>query len=222
MGAANFGTMTIDSDRTSGLILQALKARGPQTAAMLADRLGVTAVAVRQHLDKLGAEGLVAHGDRRETVGRPKRYWELTEKGHARFPDNHEGLTLEILDSVRSVFGDAGLDRLIGEREARMRASYGEALSSSRTLADRLARLAARRTAEGYMAEVERLADGSFRLTENHCPICAAARACQGFCRSELALFRTLLGPMVSVEREEHIIAGARRCAYRIAVFETA
>ncbi|MBA5777876.1 transcriptional regulator [Stappia sp. F7233] len=212
--------MTIDSDRTSGLILQALKARGAQTASVLAERLGVTAVAIRQHLDRLNGEGLVAHDDRRESVGRPKRYWRLTDKGHARFPDNHEGLTLEIIDAVRNVFGDAGLDRLIGEREARMRASYGAALSSGGSLADRLGRLAARRSAEGYMAEVERLADGSFRLTENHCPICAAARACQGFCRSELALFRALLGPEVSIEREEHILAGARRCAYRIAASE--
>jgi predicted ArsR family transcriptional regulator len=54
-------------------------------------------------------------------------------------------------------------------------------------------------------------------LVENHCPICVAAKACQGFCRSELALFRETLGEKVSVERDEHIVAGARRCVYRIA-----
>ncbi|MGH2578525.1 MAG: MarR family transcriptional regulator, partial [Actinomycetota bacterium] len=42
------------------------------------------------------------------------------------------------------------------------------------------------------------------------------ARACQGFCRSELEVFRDVLGPGVEVERVEHILAGARRCAYRI------
>jgi predicted ArsR family transcriptional regulator len=61
------------------------------------------------------------------------------------------------------------------------------------------------------------LADGSWILAENHCPICAAARNCQGFCRSELSVFRAVLGPEVTVERVEHILAGARRCAYRIA-----
>jgi predicted ArsR family transcriptional regulator len=50
---------------------------------------------------------------------------------------------------------------------------------------------------------------------ENHCPICAAARACQGFCRSELALFEMLLAP-ARVVRVEHLLEGARRCAYRI------
>ncbi|MXN63435.1 winged helix-turn-helix transcriptional regulator [Stappia sp. GBMRC 2046] len=208
--------MAIETDRTSGLILQTLKARGSLTAASLAGRLSVTPVAVRQHLDRLLAEGLVRYEDRRETVGRPKRYWALSEKGHNRFPDNHEGLTLEMLDAVRSVFGEEGLEKLICEREARMREVYGQALTSAGGLKAQLEKLAERRTQEGYMAEVEALPEGGFRLVENHCPICSAARKCQGFCRSELALFRMLLGPDVTVEREEHIIAGARRCAYLI------
>ena len=71
------------------------------------------------------------------------------------------------------------------------------------------------RSAEGYMAELQRDQAG-FLLVENHCPICVAAKACQGFCRSELQLFRAALGPAVAVERSEHLVAGARRCAYRI------
>jgi predicted ArsR family transcriptional regulator len=37
-----------------------------------------------------------------------------------------------------------------------------------------------------------------------------------GLCASELDLFQEVLGPDVKVEREEHILAGARRCRYRI------
>jgi predicted ArsR family transcriptional regulator len=37
-----------------------------------------------------------------------------------------------------------------------------------------------------------------------------------GLCRSELAIFRAVLGADVTVERTDHILAGARRCAYRI------
>ena len=66
------------------------------------------------------------------------------------------------------------------------------------------------------MAEWRKDGDG-FLLLENHCPICTAATACQGFCRSELKIFRDALGADVAVERVEHILAGARRCAYRIA-----
>jgi len=64
------------------------------------------------------------------------------------------------------------------------------------------------------MADHWQEADGSFMLVENHCPICAAATVCAGFCRSELETFRAVLG--ADIERSEHILAGARRCAYHI------
>ena len=66
------------------------------------------------------------------------------------------------------------------------------------------------------MAECSRMPDGSMLLAENHCPICAAASTCQGLCREELSLFRAVLGDKARVERTDHILAGARRCAYRI------
>ena len=53
-------------------------------------------------------------------------------------------------------------------------------------------------------------------FVESHCPICAAATVCKGFCETELDLFRAVLGPEIDVERVEHIVSGDRRCAYRI------
>ena len=71
------------------------------------------------------------------------------------------------------------------------------------------------RDEEGYMARVE--ADGEdWLLIEDHCPICAAARTCQGFCRSELQLFQEVVGPHASIVREQHVLANAMRCVYRI------
>lgn len=197
-------------------ILYLLKSRGPQTAAAMAKRLGMTAVGARKHLQKLLDQKLVDFTERRESVGRPERSWSLTEQGHARFPDSHSDLTLELLRSVRKVFGEAGLEKLISEREQETLRSYGEALSSCDDLAARVRTLVKLRSREGYMAEWRRNRDGSFLLLENHCPICAAATECQGLCRSELAIFRAVLGKDVTVTRQEHILEGARRCAYRI------
>ena len=58
--------------------------------------------------------------------------------------------------------------------------------------------------------------DGALVLIEHHCPICVAASACQNLCRSELQLFRAVLGDDVEVERTQHLLAGDRRCAYRV------
>jgi predicted ArsR family transcriptional regulator len=66
------------------------------------------------------------------------------------------------------------------------------------------------------MAEVRADGRSAFLFIEHHCPICAAATACQGFCATELDLFRRVLGPDASVERTEHIVSGDRRCVYRV------
>ncbi len=197
-------------------ILYMLKSRGDQTAMAIAEKLGMTSVGARKHLANLHDSELVDYADRRENVGRPKRYWRLSQKGHARFPDAHSDLTLELLTSVRRVFGEAGLEKLIDDRETEAEAGYKRAMAGCDDLQARVERLAEIRDREGYMAEWAKEPDGTFLLMENHCPICAAATQCQGLCRSELILFQAVLGPGVKVERIEHILTGARRCSYRI------
>lgn len=204
--------------RSQGRLLHALKSAGPQTAGTLGERLGMTAPGARQHLVRLAKLGLVDSQDRPVARGRPRKYWHLTERGHGRFPDRHDDLTLELLDATRQVFGPDGLDRLIRHREAETLARYRRAVGAHEALADRVSALANLRSQEGYMAAWTCEPEGGFLLVENHCPICAAASACQGFCRSELEIFRAVLGPGVAVERTDHIVAGARRCAYRIGV----
>lgn len=197
-------------------ILYLLKSRGPQTTGAIARRLKISSVGARNHLRTMAGQSLVDFEDRREEVGRPKRYWSLSDQGHGRFPDAHSDLTLELLHSIRKVFGDEGLDKLIGERERQTQGVYQQALQDCPDLSARVRALTQLRRQEGYMAEWKRHADGSFSLMENHCPICAAAAECQGLCRSELKVFQIVLGDGVSVERSDHILAGARRCAYRI------
>jgi len=196
-------------------ILFFLKTRGPATAAALAKVLRITPMGVRQHLGRLAGDGLVVHGDERRGVGRPKRHWHLTEKATLRFPDTHAQMTVEILGAAKAVFGQRGLDRLIRQRERETLARYKAALRGARSIGERVRRLAALRSEEGYMAECTAGPDGGLLLIENHCPVCAAAQTCQGLCRSELDIFRSVLGG-AAVDRTDHILAGARRCAYRI------
>jgi predicted ArsR family transcriptional regulator len=205
----------VTSDNSNRL-LYTLKSRGPLGTSALARGLGITEVGVRQHLAKLHGEGLVSFDDQTGEVGRPKRMWRLSAQGHARFPDTHGDLTVSLIEGIRSVFGEAGLDRLIEARQEAMVATYRQALEPHPDLGDRVGVLARLRTAEGYMAEFEIKGDGSFLLIENHCPICVAAKTCQGFCRSELELFQRALGGDVSVTRQEHLLSEGRRCVYRI------
>lgn len=196
-------------------ILLRLKTGGPASTAALAAHLGVTRQAVRLQTEKLAAQGLLVGEQARGGVGRPGSVWNLTAAGHARFPDAHAQVTVELLEAVREEFGPDGLDRLIRRREDASRNLYMTALAADADLEARLDRLTRLRAAEGYMAEWSLAGDGTYVLVENHCPICAAATACQGFCRSELTLFREALAP-AKVERIDHILQGARRCAYLV------
>lgn len=206
-----------DEARAADRILYQLKSKGPDAAAPIARRLGVTAMAVRQHLYRLRERGMVEYSDERRRVGRPARIWRLTERAASRFPDSHGELTLEMIGAVRAAFGEAGLDRLLQERTRRQLKDYRERMRGAGTSLFRRAQaLAEIRREQGYMAECVRNRDGSILLAENHCPICAAASTCQGLCREELSLFRAVLGGRVKVERTDHIVAGARRCAYTI------
>jgi predicted ArsR family transcriptional regulator len=208
--------MKHDSRAEEG-VLYHLKTRGPQTAAQIARRLSVTPMAVRQHLYRLKDARLVDFSDERRKVGRPARIWKLTGEAAARFPDSHGDLTVEIIGAVRAAFGEAGMDKLLAERTKRQKDEYRARLKpAGSSIAKRAQLLSEIRREQGYMAECTKMPDGSMLLVENHCPICAAAATCQGLCREELSLFRAVLGDKARVERTDHILAGARRCAYLI------
>lgn len=196
-------------------LVERLKRVDAATASELATEFELTDTAVRQHLESLHEAGLVrriegsAHGR-----GRPAARWQLTDRADGAFPDRHADLTLDLIDAIRTSLGDEALATVIAERAARQRSEYAEIVGTGPT-AERVSRLAEQRSAEGYVAEV--VVDGDdLLLIEHHCPICPAAAACGELCRSELRVFQDALGSDVVVRRDQHVLSGDHRCAYRV------
>lgn len=196
-------------------ILPFIRAKGEVTAALLSEELGMTKEGARLNLLKLVEDGAVQTVIRSEGVGRPVTYYALTEKGFSGLPDAHAQVTVELLQSVKKLLGENALDLLIGEREKHTYQRYAQALATASTLEQRLEALARIRSEEGYMAEWKK-ENNEYFLIENHCPICAAATECQGFCRAELKNFQSLIGEAYRVDRIKHIITDGQRCVYRI------
>jgi predicted acetyltransferase/GrpB-like predicted nucleotidyltransferase (UPF0157 family) len=92
-------------------------------------------------------------------------------------------------------FREPAFARLLQRRHDDITAAYRERLAGQPTVEKKLQALAELRSAEGYMARLEERPGRGFLLIEDHCPICAAATVCQGFCSIELEAFRSLLGP---------------------------
>lgn len=193
-----------------------LKTKGEQTIKEIANELGVTTEGARFQLLKLSNEGLIKSESRSKGRGRPQQVWSLTAKGHARFPDTHSGLTVKLIEKIKQNLGEEALNEIIYAAGQDNILKYKDQINADDSLEDKLTKLAAIRTSEGYMARFEKDEDGSFMLIENHCPICEAAKTCQGFCKSELNTFKTILGENVQIKRVHHILEGARRCAYKI------
>ena len=196
-------------------ILTLLKRSGPITAADVGEATGLTSMGARGHLERLERDGLALWHEEVTGRGRPRRLWSLSETGHQQFPDRHDILTVDLLNHIRTLFGEEGLDKLIHEREKHQRQRYSESLAKAGSDDEKVRSLARERSREGYMAEVI-ATDGGWELIEHHCPICAAAQSCQNFCRSELQVFRESLGPDYEIEREEHLLQECQRCRYRI------
>jgi len=197
-------------------ILFHLKTSGPQTAKNLASILCMSSMGARQHLQELESQGKVCTFEESTGVGRPKLYWKLTKEADQHFPDTHAFLSVEIIHSIKNALGENALEKIILDREQKTLKQYKEAFCDCRTLEEKIGKLAQIRESEGYMAKYEKLDDGHYMFYEQHCPICVAAQTCNGFCRSELNIFKKLLGQNVSIERMEHILAGDLRCAYII------
>jgi predicted ArsR family transcriptional regulator len=204
-----------DATPAQRTVLDHIKLNGPAQVTEIAEALGITAMAVRQHLYALEDQGLVefAEPDRTGSRGRPSKRWRLREKASSYFADAHAELTVELISNIRDVFGERGLQKLIERRTDHQTTDYQMALSGASSLREKVRRLTRLRTDAGYLAAFEATENG-FLLVENHCPVCKAARACTGLCQQELDVFQAALGPDVLVSRTDSDRGQALRLPY--------
>jgi len=213
---------SISSSQTK--ILHLLKLQENTTANDIAPQVNMTSMGARQHLESLEKQGYVKHLFNHSGRGRPKKLWQITDKGQTLFPDTHSSLLVNLLGHMKQQLGDEALDNLIICREIEMLKDYQQALSPLATLEEKLQKLAEIRSNEGYMASYEKCQkensndQTSWLFIENHCPICSAATQCQQFCRSEKSIFETVL--QTKVKRVEYILEGNRRCCYKVASYD--
>lgn len=197
-------------------IIERLKRADSATAPELAAEFGLTDTAIRQHLEALETvelvERVVAPSSGR---GRPPVHWRLAPAASSLFADRHSDLTVDIITSIRSALGEEALEKVVKARAERQLASYLARIEGATTVTEKVHRIAELRSAEGYLAEAID-GDGEVTLVEHHCPIRGAADSCAGLCSAELELFQKAVGSEATVAREQHVLDGGQRCAYRI------
>jgi DeoR family suf operon transcriptional repressor len=198
-------------------VLYALRRRGEATAEQVAEQLGMTVSGARQHLTALTHDGLV---DAREIPsdtpkrGRRALAYSAAAAADAYFPKAYGELTNELLGYVADS-DPALLDDLFAKRRQHRIDNARVRLERKRTLGAKVAELATILDEDGYLATHERVGPGVYRVIEHNCAIWAVAQKYGQACVSEIDFIRAVL-PGASVERVQHMVAGARHCAYEI------
>jgi len=186
-------------------LIEVLLAENALGVGGIAARLGVTATAVRQRLDRLLTAGIVARstpvaaGVRQR--GRPAHEYSLTEKGRRTGGDNFRDLALVLWREIRDIRDPAvrqGLIRRIGGAMAGLyRDQVGDGSPGARL--ERLAGLMRDRDISCRFDAADPAHGGLPVLTSHACPYPELAEQDRGICAAERFMLQDLVGSSVSL-----------------------
>lgn len=203
---------TAEATGTRERVLALLLELGPTTPTGLAERLGLSAAAVRRHLDALLADGTVTTREprRRGTVGpgRPARLYALTDRGHAAGPSGYDDLAVGALRFLAEHGGEQAVAGFAQARVAELETRHRDRLAAL-PVEQRPAALAEALSADGYAASLSGQGMG-VQLCQHHCPVSHVAREFPQLCDAETAALGRLLD--VHVQRLATIAHGDGVC----------
>jgi len=195
----------------------------------LAKRMGVTATAVRQRLDRLMRAGLVsrttvsgglsAGGERAagRLRGRPSHVYSLTEKGRRTGGDNFRDLALVLWREIRGVREPSVRQGLISRIGAAMAGMYREEVSGAtpRQRLESTAKILQERRISCGVEPIASPANGGLSvLTSYACPYPELAEQDRGICAAERLMLQDLVGSAVRLS--ECRLDGAPCCRFTV------
>jgi len=202
---------TTAQSATRRAILLTIKRRGEARAEELAQSLGITPSAIRQHLGALVGERLIAVREQRGAAGRPKHFYSVTPAAEEMFPKTYGDLTCELLTYIKQE-EPRMVDHIFDQRRAR-RGEQARARLGGKSFEERVAELARILDEDGYLADVERGEDGTWRIVEHNCAILEVALRYGQACSSEINFLRDVM-PDADIDRVSHMASGGHHCAY--------
>ncbi|WP_197320062.1 metalloregulator ArsR/SmtB family transcription factor [Saccharomonospora sp. NB11] len=211
--------------RTRNEVARLLLEQGPLSAAAVAEQLGISATAVRRHLDALVAdnEARTRQAPRRgrRGRGRPAKLFLLTEQGRARFGHAYDDLAVSAIRFLAEHAGEQAVKAFAERRVAALVGPYREAVTRHADAESRAEALAGALSREGYAASTRKVATpGSTaathgaQLCQHHCPVAHVAAEFPQLCEAETEAFAELLG--THVQRLATIARGDAACTTHV------
>ena len=214
--AAQHGMVDPDAS-TRQRVSQSILEHGPSTAAALAERLGLTAAAVRRHLDVLLERGHLVASDQRvygsRGRGRPAKVFVLSDAGRAAFYSAYDDIAIQALEFLSEQVGPDAVTRFAASRAAAVEQRYADSLAAADPEVTPAQALAGALTGDGYVASVQPSALGE-QLCQHHCPVAHVAAEFPQLCDAETEVISRLVG--THVQRLATIAHGDGVCTTHI------
>ncbi len=193
-------------------ILNLLKRTQGLSVNEMAAKLDMSYMGVKQHCVELAHGGYLDTWRRPKPVGRPEMLYRLTRRAHELFPVTSNELTLQLLESAKTLYGPAAAEKLLFLVFQEKTKGYLARVKGS-TPEDRAKSFARIREVEGHMAQIE-TNGASLGIVEHHSPILDLLQAFPIVARLEEEMFQKVLE--TRVRREETSVSGLYSFAYWI------
>jgi predicted ArsR family transcriptional regulator len=180
------------------------------TANELARELGISATAVRTHLEGLGGEGLVRHRVERRGVGKPTHVFELMPDALTSLSRAYVPVLAAVLDGVAARDGSDGLEELLALAGL---ALAGDGSTAVGTPGERAGLAAAELEKLGGVVDVVRVESG-YSLRGRCCPLGTLSPRYPALCTMIESMLRELTGLDVLESCDR---GGAPRCQFEVA-----
>lgn len=189
--------MSTQSETSDKAILDYLRRAGGATVIDLAEQMGVTATAIRQRLQRLMADGLIARRTHRKGRGRPNHRYSLTDKGERLAGSNFADLAIVLWEEVKSV-DDPAVRRGLVNRIADRLAELYRGRVTGQSLRQRMESLV------GLMDERDIPFEADFTgelpvLSALACPFPELAKLDRSVCMMEKLMLSDILGEGVQI-----------------------
>jgi predicted ArsR family transcriptional regulator len=196
-------------------IINFLKKNEWMTVSDLSKVIGITPMAVRQHLLALERQGMIHNVVKKTGIGRPVHLYGLTERAENIFPKSYGKFINEVFRTIEDLDGKDKVDSIFKARKDKILAERRGVLDELTEKQAKVRTMAEMLNQNGYMVELEDV-DNGFSLKQFNCPITEVSQNYTEACKYELELYRDLLGN--GVVRSECMSNGDNSCTYFIPV----
>src|SRR5690625_652892 len=150
----------------------------------------------------------------KQEIGRPYYIYELTEKGHATFPNENDTLPLEILQDLEAVEGPQVVKKVLAKRMERDKAEFQQTIESD-CFDEKVATIVRVQEDKGFMIEYHQTSNGDYEIRNYNCPIINIAAKYQQVCSNEKEVLSAVF-PDSKVISKSCIATGGNYCKWVI------